>query len=1046
MTISSKEHALRNFTKANLKVLSAENLDHKLYEQVKKNFFSEKLRLRFGMPKDREIADIVIRMLIAQNKPANITDLEELIQRTSLLKSQNFTAADYMGSLASISQELELAQNIHGLTRLEQLEKLKTHIIKENAVEIDAAIKDKRDQYKQLPSIFDDRDYQEPDTVEIPEEKREWWEILNLKENPFPDLQGLFRINQKFYDEIILQTDPIKWIISECRKAKPDIFHKAYLLSGDFGEGKTTLFDYVSHILGLIRIESIMISISPNIDVERYVASFQTTLASSIIKLCKKHALSIPDKNDFEETKIAMLSLQDHQVNGFVIFLDDLHKHPDTNKVFDFLSTLQIQKNNFIREGINVSFVVAGFRSWQDKIKQDTRLTGFFDDTSSLSLPKVSPELAAQVIQKRLKVFSTNPEKDISIKDDFYKMIFRKLEASHFAVAKGFRLYIDEVISHFKQKRFDILSVNFAELDSGKKEEIRKILETNGQFKVGINKLIFGKSIQKKQNRELTLKIICNIYQNNGIAESEDIFKDFVFHFNMLKNAGLISKYDRNGILIWNLSPFLLDLNKKIITKFNLSLEDYLVPIYSSTPTKSPEVGIDVFDPLEAYSKSIEDWEKQVDAPVLLLLKASFESYKKVIYPIISDLEHFNRDQLPDVASVSNCVWTLMKAIIKFESPTMVDISGEGDINGWLNRNRTLEYAHSFIQMLGSQEDGADKVRLLRFAEDAFKELWDEFSRSIELYKTNNVKAYQLPCGLLNLMFKEYDRLYVTSYSANDKFESVSLFVADLEKTIRKYLLVSNYLIFGPYHKRISVYPEAILKYISKNQATSSCSYESYNEFEHLNRGQYKELFLNTPKGQFNSYIVEPVLKNWDAKDAAVFFNMFGDINITTSHNKAQQLEHFRKDVPTFIRLSSRFVVGLLDYLRELIATKNIIITEDTKTLILFGQSIKMQDQTIRELRQGSEIYKKYRSTINSNIFPHEIPDEQVRLGPAPLFSVTDNIFNICQIDLFNIDHIKAKFNLKYPDVIGSISRLIYLHKIIALFTYGDRIVLKQIN
>ena len=128
-------------------------------------------------------------------------------------------------------------------------------------------------------------------------------------------------------------------------------------------------------------------------------------------------------------------------VLGFFVFIDDLHKHIDSNRVFNFLANLQITKNNFSRDGINVVFVVAGFPSWRDKIRQNSALTGFFDAADELTLPEVTPELAAQTINL------------IIAKLDFLSAFIENAE---------FRNLLSGVLKRYQRNKFKIINLKKA--------------------------------------------------------------------------------------------------------------------------------------------------------------------------------------------------------------------------------------------------------------------------------------------------------------------------------------------------------------------------------------------------------------------------------------------------------------------------------------------------------------------------------------------------------------------------------------------------------
>jgi hypothetical protein len=607
--------------------------------------------------------------------------------------------------------------------------------------------------------------------------------------------------------------------------------------------------------------------------------------------------------------------------------------------VFDFLANLQITKNSFSRDGIKVAFVVSGFPSWRDMIRQDSALTGFFDATDELTLPAVTPELAAQAIKKRLQAFSINPEKELTVKEEFLKTIFKKKNSEIGHPNIGFRPYIQAAVQNFEEKKFDILSIDFTKLDENIRQEIKLTLEANDDFKKSIDKLVFGGGIKKKEVREMTLKVLCEIYLRKGVSEDEEIFDKNKFSFKQLSGCGLIQKYDRRGELVWKVSPFFLDdLNKKITTQFNLSMEDYLVPIYSIT-TKVKEKKSEQ-NKVEIFEQDLREWKEKLEPSVMENLKIALQMYSKIIFPFpetnTRKLDSLN--SLPEIEKIKETIWTMMKCIIRFESPLLLDSTGESDISGWTLRHRTLEYPQHFISMERILEKGkierADITRLISFANDAFGELWGEFKESMNIYQSGYVKCYEIPRKVLKTIYSEYNNLFTITKPREEYFNSLNEFVGTIEDTLRQYLLVSCTLIFGPgYHIKSKYYPEDIKKYITKNVHSSSTSYESYNEFEELNRGQYRSLFTQIGKSsEFYRFIIKPLIEKWDSQDIESFFEVFGDLNIDTSHRKKISVEDRKKDVPTFFRLSCRLISAISTRLKDLVMLNNTILCADDKT------------------------------------------------------------------------------------------------------------------
>jgi len=750
----TRRRLIERFVRENYRLLNAATFNRQTYSDIKKCFFDRILRLQIGIPKDKEICTLFIEYYIKKNKIKTIDILEDNVSRIPFYSNNPIDINQYKPLIDRIAQtysiggerdlidqtsrdlikkekELEIRNQQQKISQLDRELEQKAETIKEH----DDLIKKKQKEYKQLPSILDDDISQEPDEITNENaELKEWWKLLNLRTDPFPILQGLFLIKKDLYKEIVVETDPIKWIENHFEKIPITIFNKAFLLTGGLGTGKTTFFDYISPLAALKRIEPMRIALEEPLNQAQYISAFHKRLTKYICDLLQKYSSSNIQPNDysikgfdFSDTLINMLDLQKKGVSGFLIFIDDLHKHENTKLVFNFLSGLQITKDNFTREGINTIFIVSGLPIWKNTVKQNAAVSGFFDDATILELPDVTPQLASQVVLKRLQAFSVNPDKKINIKESFFQIIYNRISKDPKYANEGFRSFIKELIRHFQQGKFDILSVDNIHIDAGKIKEIRSILEENVNFKKAINQLIYGGKIQKKDVKELTLKLLCDVYLNQGIQEDNPLFKQHAFKYKKLEECGLIQKFNRNETLVWKIAPFLEDLNKKILKGYNLSIEDYIVPIYSEPTAKKilPISGTDEDIFIDTLKKDLLAWEHTniFDTYVLNQLKESLNCFIEQIMPVkISKQAPHNL--INALNKIKYCTWTLMKSILLFESPVIIDICGDSNIHGWKLRCRKPEDTEEFITLLLNHERSelkpADIARLTGYAVEAF--------------------------------------------------------------------------------------------------------------------------------------------------------------------------------------------------------------------------------------------------------------------------------------------------------------------------------------
>lgn len=1046
-----REDALIAFVRNNFKLLKEkDNFDKKKYDAIKKDFFAKKLKHKFGIPRDKEICNYLVGLLIKSQDIADKEHLEPIISETPFLRNNNIQADEYLHLIDIAKNKYAIKEELEVLNPIEKLEKMTEFVKRESIKEIDELIQQKQEEYRKLPSILDDEKLTEPEELPQRTEEREWWEELNLKENPFPgSLDGFSQINKSLYKEIIIETQPIKWALSKLPKATSDLFHKGFLLGGEFGTGKTTFFDYMAPLFVMEHIEPIRVAISDNMSVSHYIQKFEKLICIEITKLAKKYQINDFGRIcDFEESRLVMYEIQQHGVKGYFIFIDDLHKNIESSMVFKFLSNLQIIKNTFSRDNINVFFMVAGFPSWRDRILQDSALTGFFDASDELILPTVTPELAASAIKKRLQAYSINPEKELSVKPEFFKIIFKKVSSEIGEKNIGFRPYIQEALNYFIAKKYDILNIDFTRLSDETIHEIKKMLESNNSFKKHIDKLIFGGGIKKKEIRELTLKLLCEIYLRQGVEEDETIFINNKFSFKQLIDSNLIQKYNRNGKLAWKIAHNLDDLNKKVIGRHNLSLEDYLLPIYSF-PTIRQKDKIIERTKVEAYEEDLRNLSGYLDYSILENTQNALKLYSENIFPYAENVKQKTISQIKNaqLEKIRECIWSLMKSIIKFESPSLLDICGERDIRGWKLRHRSLEASQHFIALEQNMEteggdvEEVDTARLISYANDTFDELWHELKKSITIYQSSLVKCYDLRKEILETIYSEHDHLFAFSRPKEEYFETFQKYIETVEKDLRQYLLVSCTLIFGPYHERLKYYPDNIRKYITKSTPSPSISYESYNEFENMNRGQYRFLFTQISKtSELYRYVIEPIIKNWDSKDLGIFFSLFGDLNIATSHIKASELEEKKKEIPTFFRLSCRFMAALSSHIRNLLIQRNVITESSSKTIVQFGHQYMKNNEPVKIVKMEEA------KDIPTFLYPYEIsslitPESENRISDN-----SDNLYGAVEIDVSDIEKIRISFGMNYCDTIALIAYLLARGKYRAITLYGTNIYLFKIK
>lgn len=261
-----------------------------------------------------------------------------------------------------------------------------------------------------------------------------------------------------------------------------------------------------------------------------------------------------------------------------------------------------------------------------------------------------------------------------------------------------------------------------------------------------------------------------------------------------------------------------------------------------------------------------------------------------------------------------------------------------------------------------------------------------------------------------------------------------------IEETIRQYLLVACSLIFGPYHLRIHHYPLDVKKYITKVTPSTAISYESYNEFENLNRGQYRRLFTQLKKSSnFYNHVIRPIIANWDSRDLDTFFKLFGDFNVISGHIKKISVEDARKDAPTFFRLACRLISEMSRRLRDLVMLLNTVFNDKNKTYFVFGYQF-IKNQEIKRIASIDEI-----DDLPKYMYKHKITNDLFTNGISKIMENSDNIFGSVEINLLDIEETRIKLGMNYLEAIPLIANYYANTKINILPLYGTNICVLRI-
>lgn len=895
------------------------------FKKLKRDFFLDYART--SVPKDSEIAAEIVEGMISSAQVETDVGLKGVLALPFFrrrIQNKDF----YYERLHLRSQQKEPLLDVSRLKEVEYAEKVREdlkmeareEVIQEKEAkiqELEERIRSKKEEYLSIPSILDAEDYPVPEvperevissqeTVYVP-----WWDRLGLRDDPFYALEGLSRISHEMYDQIVHKTEIFDKYEQMIEKAPSELF-KNTVVYGQFGSGKTTFFDYINPMLYDHKIYPIYIQLGGEFEVRELIFEFRRKMNAKLSHLYRVIAGRTSPSLDTLDDRHAIIemlrTLSDCGSRGFVVFIDDLHKG-ELDKAMRFMSYLQVLTSQLVRQAgiLNIGFCVAGSLEWERKMAHDLRFSGSVSREERM--PPLKLEVALDALNRRLKAFAKNPDNPRQIERMFLEKIYKKLQYAEQDIT--FRRVMREAINEFEAGHFDPLSVDPIRIPVSTLEKIKQTLEKNLVIRRRFFKLIYGSKHLKAAQKRHCLELLVSVYLQNGLLESEIREADAPF-LQQLARVGLIVKVAKENRLIWRIPQDLLYLNKQIIQRYNLSLEDYLLKIYYAERPKA-ERRVKLLGPEIEYLDTLLTSMKQGVIRDLLVeartLHATIiESGDKYL-----SLEEKSADI---IKKCGEALAKLTKAYQIYEKlPTDTGASDIDILGFWRDFWWSPEVIQQFARACTS--DLEDKRRAAPHVVALYREA---FPQIFSFFKDEYEKSRQFHIPLANLKNSEIKLLHECRdlWRENLYKELASRLATYIERKLRSFLFDVYTLLYGDFDHRIKLLDKDSRKYIFTNikKEQSKGFSVSRNEFQQLNRGQYRNLMTGvhgSPEGRRNwNRIFSAVFTQWSESDLDSYLEMFAEINIKVSHLKDDSIGPPAQDyVYNFMQKSMRFIMNM---------------------------------------------------------------------------------------------------------------------------------------
>lgn len=814
---SDSHPLIMDFVKFNWRRLAFSEYNKEKILEIRKAFF----RKSEINPSLHDIALQTIQFLLKDKLIRSKNELDELFYQSYFIDNQ-LKKHEKDKIFSYFNDEYFRNQTTGFLTSKEEIVKLKerqflvkkeNEIAKSLKIEIKKEYEDKtkelenrkfeiEKQYNLFKSEIDD--YKKFSEEELPKinifpphvKDREWYKEVRLKDNPFKSHIGLEAFDENQYEDVIVKTSIYHKFDYQIMELEKSIRRRSFLIYGTNGSGKTTFYKYLENAISIFNPKALTIFIPLEAQKEHELIR-NDFYQKFYLKLTQKYySLSNTPVENEKSTigDIAILELctklfQLGKFDDYIVFIDDLHKHQRyMEEVFEFISGLQIIRAFLHENGINLTLFLTGDLSWVAHADGRKALGGSVDIKEKI--PEISVDDAVEMINRRLVIFSEDPNNPIEIKKDYVEKIFKILKA-RIPIEVTFRDIIEEVEVHWQNYEFESLSLSEI-LDSNTLSSMFLDFEADHP---NIKNMI-DEIWEYYENDEGIFnhfgKVIGMLYSQHGISEDSYEFKDNREYFGYLYKVGIIGKFQRKNSFFWALTKNTSKMFDKFKNKYGFNPQEFLPKLYLKDIDKEyvTEESSRLHMILKTGGLYGDNFLKNINE--------SLDGYKKVFKHSTSLQDLVEPDDLINICQKS--VLNLMKGTlivcenIQIKSDSIFEVS-DYFIDTWFENSDLTEFI-GIYQKKKQKESNLSDTDIKEICRDYFRAMKTTISKLQRFIRYNTVFTldsnliYSKDKNILNtLRMNIYKENYLISL---EKANSL------IEIKLRDIIYIVSSLAYGP--------------------------------------------------------------------------------------------------------------------------------------------------------------------------------------------------------------------------------------------------------
>lgn len=632
----NREQALEKFLRENIKELTDSRTTKEIVKSLRQEFSNHNHLIASERFTNDDVAELVAQTMLKARKNSSPSEKTEALLAIPFLrdclsrdKVSQMIESESLGEQSQLTSE-DIAR-IRSGDRVAEIERAfrdraaeeAERILKEQSEELERQKRVVSEKEKALDARISELESIAPEAnldglVEeqnlSPKEVHivQWWQELKLETDPFPSNQGLKGIPESKYDDVVVTTPFMQGYLDTINAMPESTLSKTIVVIGEFGSGKTTLFEMMTQRYGRYGIVPIMTSLSQEASVPRLMLQLVSQICSSLYSVSayqtetaiKPEAEAIDDIGRCLD--VMSLALKIKSMKGFALFIDGLHKFSAHQKQnLEFLQQLQTFQERMDHKGVSCAIFVAGSLSWEAELTNNPSLSGSFYRVDRI--PPLTEESAVEAVVRRIHSFVPAGKPAPTIVKAPLRTAFRVL-SQRLPHPPTFRDYLDHVRDRFVARDYGNLGISLtlhAETIESINTEVLK-----SKFATEYSRLIDPNRYSPLMRYSIK-RILPEIYLSKGIKESQPIFQRNKGAFLLLWKSGFIVRRSEPGPkgVEWHLSYETVELLENIYNKLRVAPSDALEAMFSE-PAKSAHMEAEtIFGPaLRQMSQMAASW------------------------------------------------------------------------------------------------------------------------------------------------------------------------------------------------------------------------------------------------------------------------------------------------------------------------------------------------------------------------------------------------------------------------------------------------------